>query len=290
MEWSDLRYFLGVARSGSLTKTALMLGVSPSTVARRIQTLENNLGSQLFTHHQTGYFLTDRGQHVFEQAEIVEGNIASLERTTAGLDANTQGLVRLATAEAMATNLIIPALPAFIERYPAIQLEIITGVNRVDLSRYEADMALRFIRPERGNLSIRRLSTMKSAVYGSVAYLERHPADKESPLSGRQFINWNEHYSHLPAARWIAEKQPNVEPALATTSVAGQISAAQAGLGLAILPCFIAEKDAGLVEVIPPEGVFSQDLWLVTHTNLTASARIKAVGDFLAEICAKAMP
>ncbi|WP_114192111.1 LysR family transcriptional regulator [Edaphovirga cremea] len=290
MDWNDLRFFLGVARTTSLSGASQTLQVSPSTVARRIAALENSLGTHLFVRHATGYFLTDHGRDVLRQAEGIEESMLSLAKGVADLDANVSGIVRLATAETLAVHLIVPALPQLIERYPKLQLEIITGVGMVDLQRYEADLALRLVRPQYGNLVIQKLGTMASAVYGNADYLSRHPATPENPLSDRTFIIWDKAHAHLPTALWLEKHHCDRNPALVTSSVSTQYAAAKAGIGLALLPCFVAVNDRTLIEVIPADKVFSEELWLVTHTDLRASARIRAVVTFLQDILAKASP
>lgn len=288
MDWNDLRFFLAVARTNSLTKTAATLKVSQSTVSRRIGALESSLRTSLFLHHQTGYFLTDAGQALLSYAEEVESRVGALEHAFAGRDGDAAGSVRLATAETLANHLIIPALPQLQADYPAIRLELITGVNTVSVVRNDADIALRLVRPEQNTLKIRKAGVMASAVYAAESYLRAHPAPPDAPLRGRHFITWDSSFSHLPAARWFDEQVEDKTSMLATTSLVTQLSAVNAGLGLAVLPCFIAARQPGLVEVIPPGQVLSEDLWLVTHADLIASARIKAVAEFLMTLLAQA--
>lgn len=288
MDWNDLRFFLAVARTNSLTKTAATLKVSQSTVSRRIGALESSLRTSLFLHHQTGYFLTDAGQALLSYAEEVESRVGALEHAFAGRDGDAAGSVRLATAETLANHLIIPALPQLQADYPAIRLELITGVNTVSVVRNDADIALRLVRPEQNTLKIRKAGVMASAVYAAESYLRAHPAPPDAPLRGRRFITWDSSFSHLPAARWFDEQVEDKTSMLATTSLVTQLSAVNAGLGLAVLPCFIAARQPGLVEVLPPGQVLSEDLWLVTHADLIASARIKAVAEFLMTLLAQA--
>lgn len=288
MDWNDLRFFLAVGRTNSLTKTAATLKVSQSTVSRRIGALESSLRTSLFLHHQTGYFLTDAGQALLSYAEEVESRVGALEHAFAGRDGDAAGTVRLATAETLANHLIIPALPQLQADYPAIRLELITGVNTVSVVRNDADIALRLVRPEQNTLKIRKAGVMASAVYAAESYLRAHPAPPDAPLRGRRFITWDSSFSHLPAARWFDEQVADKTSMLATTSLVTQLSAVHAGLGLAVLPCFIAAQQPGLVEVLPPGQVLSEDLWLVTHADLIASARIKAVAEFLMTLLARA--
>jgi len=281
MDWNDLRYFLAVARTGSLTLASSSLGVSQSTVSRRIGELETSIGTSLFRRHQTGYFLTDEGQEVLRHAELVEDSVMALETGAAGLDRNPVGTVRLATSENLAIDLVIPALAAFRERYPGIRLEILTGTATAELERREADIALRVVRPVRGNLKFRRVGHMTYSVYGSREYVERHPARDGEPLGGRHAIAWDNAHAHLPAATWLAREHPSCRIAMITSSLATQIAAVRAGLGLAVIPDFLTVKDDGFVRVIPPERLFSAEVWLVTHADLAASARIRALADFL---------
>jgi len=288
VDWNDLRYFLGVARSGSLTRAAAELQVSQSTVSRRIAELEAALRTRLFARHQTGYFLTDEGRDVLQWAAMVEEGIHSVERGAAGLEATAQGVVRLATSENLAADLIIPALPDFLRRYPQLRLELVTGTTTMELGRHEADIALRVVRPSHGNLKVRRVGTMTYAVYATHAYLDAHPPTTDDPLSGRAFITWDRSHAHLPSAAWLKQRLPDCEPVLATTSLLTQIAAVRASLGLAVLPDFLAGDD--LVRVIPSEQLFTNDVWLVTHADLTASARVRAVSDFLADTVLRSSP
>lgn len=288
MDWNDLRFFLSVARTHSLTKTASELKVSQSTVSRRIEAIEASLRTHLFAHHQTGYFLTDAGQDVVKYAEEVEEKVMLLESNISGSDLRPAGNVRLATPVTLASHLIIPALPRFYSRYPDITLQIITGVNTISISRHDADLALRLVRPKQHTLKIRKVGRMASAVYGSKTYLHQHISSDTSPLDGRNFITWDSSYSHLPSSTWLNETYPNIPSALVTTSVVSQIAAVKANLGLAVLPCYIASQHSEMVEVIPTENVFAEDLWLVSHADMTASTRVRAVTDFLAEIITEA--
>ncbi|WP_424839060.1 LysR family transcriptional regulator [Serratia inhibens] len=284
MDWNDLRFFLSVARTHSLTKTASELKVSQSTVSRRIEAIEASLRTHLFVRHQTGYFLTDAGQNVVKYAEEVEEKVMLLESNISGLDLRSAGTVRLAAPETLASHLIIPALPRFYSRYPDIALQIITGVNTISISRHDADLALRLVRPKQHTLKIRKVGRMASAVYGSKTYLRQHPAADTHPLDGRSFITWDSSYSHLPSSTWLNETYPNSPSTLVTTSVVSQIAAVKANLGLAVLPSYIASQNSEMVEVIPTENVFAEDLWLVSHADMTASTRVRAVTDFLVEI------
>ena len=282
MDWNDLKYFLEVARGGSLTRAADVLRVSQSTVSRRIAELEARLATRLFARHQTGYHLTDEGRGLLGRAEAVEDNMLAFERGASGLSPAVSGVVRLATTENLATDLVIPALPRFVARHPQLRLEIVTTTATVELGRRDADLALRVVRPSHGNLKARRLGEMTHGVYGHRDYLARHPARDADPLAGRAVVTWDEAHAHLPAAQWMARRAPDAHVVLTASTLRAQIAAVRAGLGLAVLPDFLA-TDPDFVRVLASDEVFSDGVWLVMHADLAASARVRAVADFLAE-------
>lgn len=282
LDWNDLKYFLEVARGGSLTRAADVLRVSQSTVGRRIAELEARLATRLFARHQTGYHLTDEGRELLGRAEAVEDNMLAFERGASGLSPGVSGMVRLATSDNLASDLVIPALPRFVARHPQLRLEIVTTTAAVELGRRDADLALRLVRPSHGNLKVRRLGALAYGVYGHRDYLARHPAPDDDPLAGRAMITWDEAHAHLPAAQWLAKRAPDAHVVLAVSTLRAQIAAARAGLGLAIIPDFLV-TDPALERVLAPGDVFSDGIWLVMHADLAASSRVRAVADFLAE-------
>ncbi|WP_176054705.1 LysR family transcriptional regulator [Paraburkholderia caribensis] len=288
MDWNDLRYFLCVARTRSLSKAAGDLGVSVSTVSRRIVELETSLGTTLFSRHQTGYSLTPEGERVLQGAEMVEASVFAVERRAYGLADHASGTVCLATSENLATDLIIPALPQFRKRYPFIRVEILTSTTPAVLGSQEADLALRVVRPEKGNLKVRRVGRMTYSVYANRDYLQANPKNGMNPLEGRSFITWDQSHDHLPAARWAAQHVPDTEIALVTSSLPTQIAAVRAGMGLAVLPDFLAGDD--LVQVLPWTEVFSNDIWLVVHSDISSSARVRALSEFIVDVVERAAP
>jgi DNA-binding transcriptional LysR family regulator len=263
--------------------------VSQSTVGRRIAELEARLATRLFARHQTGYHLTDEGRELLARAEAVEDNMLAFERGASGLSPGVSGLVRLATSDNLASDLVIPALPRFVARHPQLRLEIVTTTAAVELGRRDADLALRLVRPSHGNLKARRLGAMSYGVYGHRDYLARHPAPAGDPLGGRAMITWDEAHAHLPAAQWLAKRAPDARVALAVSTLRAQIAAARAGLGLAVIPDFLVD-DPNLERVLAPGDVFSDGVWLVMHADLAASSRVRAVADFLAEAVEQARP
>ena len=246
MQWDDARVFLAIARTGTLSGAAAHLGTGLATVSRRIERLEHGLGVPLFSRHQNGYRLTDDGEALIGRAEALEsaGNAFSVK---ADGRVSVVGRVRLATAENLANPLIIPALPKLLDRHPGLEVEVITDVHTVNLHRRDADLAVRLVKPDRGNVTVRRLGTLGFGLYGSAGYIQsRHTDADMAGFDNDRLIGWAETQSHLPAAQWIERMMRGRPCALTTTSLSSQISASLAGLGLAVLPHFVA-RPAGLV-------------------------------------------
>jgi DNA-binding transcriptional LysR family regulator len=285
MDWNDVRYFLAVARGGSLTGAAAQLHASQSTISRRIDMLEHRLGIRLFSRHQTGYLLTDEGAGLVTHAEALEAAALDLEGYSSGVSRGVIGTVRLATAENLASHLIIPARPKLRNEHPDVRLEIVTSVASVSLSRREADLALRLSRPEQGNITIRHLGDQAYAVYGSRDYLHLHGrVHALGRLEGHAFIGWDDSWSHLPMARWLNQATDGAVPAITSSSLQGHLAAAKAGIGLALLPCFLADPETELERVCEPAETFTQEIWLATHRHIAGSARVRAVASFLTDI------
>ncbi|MDQ7728545.1 LysR family transcriptional regulator [Halomonas sp. SpR8] len=282
--WDDTRTFLAVARHGTLSGAAAELSLGIATLSRRIERLEHALKLPLFVRQQSGYRLTEEGAGLIEKAEALEAAAAVF---SSGVSSATQlsGRVRLATAENLATAVILPALPQFHAQYPGITLELVTDITTVNLHRRDADLALRMVKPERGNVTLRRLGSLGFGLYSSPGYAaQREPHHDAGDFDTDAFITWGETQAHLPAAQWVERVLQGRDPALTTTSLATQLAAAKAGLGIAVLPHFLA-REAGLICVAEDIGV-DQPIYLVIQTDLTQSGRIRAVADFLAELVA----
>lgn len=282
MVWDDVRALLAVARCGTLSAAAEALGIGVATLSRRIDRLESALKLPLFVRHQSGYQLTEDGSDLIEKAELVEAAALSLA-SGAALQSQVSGKVRLATAENLANGLILPSLGTFCAQNPELVIEVITDISTVNVHRRDADLAVRMVKPERGNVTIRRLGSLGYGLYGSARYVEcRKQRENQANFEGDAFIAWNEVHADLPAAQWVERILRGRRPALTTTSLSTQIAAAAGGLGLAVIPHFLA-VNAGLVCVESDIGV-DQPIFLVIQSDLTQSRRTRALADFLSDL------
>jgi len=286
LAWDDLLYVLSVGRTGSLSGAARALRVNHSTVFRRIGTIEEQLAVRLFDRRRDGYVPTAAGEEVIALADHLDETVIALERRLAGEDLRPSGTVRFTTTDTMIST-VIPICAAFREAYPEICVELVTGNEFLNLSRRDADVALRPSAKPPETLHGRRLATIAFAVYGASPYLAR----TGGPDLGRahQWIGLDDSLSHLGAYRWIADNVPRERIGFRASSFVAVVDAARAGLGLAVLPCYLGD-DSGLVRIGAPLPAVATDLWLLVHDDLRRTARVRVFLDFLSHEIARLTP
>lgn len=281
VEWGDLRIFLAVARTGSLSAAGRALGLSQPTVGRRIQALEAALGTALFQKRVDGYFLLGPGAALLPHAERME------EAASAALGANEEGTftrsVRIAAGGWMSRFLASIAAD-LVAGLPHVAVEIFNSYSLADLTRREADLALRNRRPETGSLVIRRLGAPAYAVYASRSYAEAHPeAFEDSRYDACRWVGFDEAGAALPTARWLREQRRR--PAdLRCSQAVNILDAVRAGFGLGILPRFVGDSETELLRLSPSLELQSEGLWLVMHEDVRRQAHIRLAADRLVTI------
>lgn len=280
VDWDDLRTFLAVARAGSLAEAARGLGVSYSTVSRRLAALEHGLGVRLFDRSGAAYALTREGSEMLESARRMEAEFEAVSRQVSGRDARLAGRVRIATTDALATA-FMPELAAFTRRYPEIEIDLLSTPEPAELAMREAEVALLVTDRPPPTLVGRRLAVLPSALYASRDYLADHAADAE--LATHLWVGWEDGMSHIPAARWLREEMPAARIACRVSSGTTLRAAVRAGVGIGHLLCFLADTDPVLVQLRPPEPALETGLWLLTHEDLRTTGRVRVFLDSMAE-------
>lgn len=279
MNWDDARLFLAIAEEGSFRQAAMKLNFGHSTLSRRIESLEENLGVQLFNRSTTGLTLTPSGEEMVDTAKIVGREFDQLKVRLFGRDQAVQGRIVLTLPDILLNHLIMPMLIKFQENWPSITLEIITGFEKLDLNSREADVAIRLTGSPEEELIGRRLGSFHQAVYASQAYLDRFLAAKgEFPhqwirpgvTSDFNFLLWSPYKSTLP-----------IESSIIVPDISAQMEVAIAGRGLATLPCFVGDQCSDLVRL--SHSKLRADIWLLSHKDLRNHKRMQIFRQFICE-------
>ncbi len=280
-DWNDFRLALALARLGSLQKAAAALKVNHSTAYRRLNALEARLGVKLFERAATGYLPTAAGERIALAAERIEAEALALDREITGRDSRLSGSLRVTASETLAYGVLTGLLAEFRAAHPGIRIELSIDNRELDLSRGEADIALRATRPSQSSLFGRKIADIAWSVYGSQAYLaERGDPTDLGDLKRYDMIGW-ERDARVKAAQWLAETVPAEAIIYASNSLINQLTAAKAGIGLAVLPCYIGDTARDLRRALPQLLALTRELWLITHNDLRHAARVRAFFDLV---------
>ncbi|TNF24867.1 MAG: LysR family transcriptional regulator [Deltaproteobacteria bacterium] len=288
LDWDQVRVFLAIAREGRLSGAAERLGLDISTVSRRLDRLEADLGVHLFDRSRGGTVPTAAAEAMLPPAEAMELALAEFAATADAVETTAEGTVRLTAPPGLADAFVAPALARFHERFPRVVVELDASVGYADLTRREADLALRATRPTRGDLVATRVVRTASIPLTSPAY-----AEALGPLerwADARWITWGSDLMHLPTGRWLTAQLGDVAPVLRTSHFASQLAAAEAGLGVTLaaepycairrlMPLRVAPALQAGWDALPVE-----ELWLVGHRALRQVPRIAALWDFLREL------
>ena len=285
LDWNDLRYFLAVARTGSTLAAGKSLRVSQTTAARRVSALEAELGLTLFERRPVGYRLTPAGEALVAQAETMEAAASSFADAAATQSRETSGTVKLTVDELYAVTILAPILREMHDAFPAIRIELDTTEAKRDLAAGEADVALRMTKHLSDSTLVgRRIGQDYWTIYCSRDYAAAHGLPRRRrDLEGHAFIGGGSPMVWRQWREWLERNHFADQVTVQHGTSIGLLSAARAGLGLAVLPSLVADLDPDLVRCLPPEPDHEFDLWLLTHERLRHTPRVRAVLDFLYE-------
>lgn len=281
--WDDVRLFLALFRARTVGAAARALGVDASTVSRRLAALEERLAASLFTRGRDGVAPTEAAEELLPVAEEIEQHMARFASSAAGLERAARGLVRVTCPPDVATVLVAPLLPDLLARHPGLRVELDASESTLDLTRREADLALRTVRPTRGDLVVTRLVTVEWIPVATRALARRLGTLRA--FADAPWIGWGERLAALPAARWLATHARGVEPVVRSDHLLVQLAAAAAGAGAALLPRPTAERHGlaplALSRALRATPLPADDLYLVTHRALRDVPRVRAVWELL---------
>jgi DNA-binding transcriptional LysR family regulator len=281
IDWDDLRSFLAIARAGSLSGGARLLGVRQSTMGRRLSALEASSGARLFQKTPKGLVLTPAGEAIVARVEAMETEALAVERAITGRDVRLAGEVRLTSVETLAAEMLPAMLAEFHGRYPGITVELIADSRSLSLTRREADIALRYARLAQSDLAVRKVGDLASGIYASADYLARFGLpDFADGAAGHQTLLLPEEAMAMPEMLWFSRLTARATPALRSNSRHALLGAARAGLGIVLLERYLADPVPGLV-LVGPQQPAPREIWLAVHNDIRQTPRVRALTEFL---------
>jgi DNA-binding transcriptional LysR family regulator len=287
LAWDDFRLVKTIAEAHGLAGAATALGVNHSTVFRRLGQLEQRLGVKLFERHRTGYALTTAGEEMAVLAVRMDEDVAGFARKLAGQAISPAGELRVTTNDTLLVHLLTPLFAAFCARCPDVRLDVVLTNLALNLSKRDADVAIRATDNPPETLVGRRAATIAWALYGRAADFPAPGAADLLSLYERPWIALGDNLGGLKVARFVRERVVPEKIVYKVNTVLGLAEAVESGIGIGPLPCFIADPRPALVRLSPPNPDFSTGLWLLTHPELRQSARVRVFLDFIAAEIAK---
>jgi DNA-binding transcriptional LysR family regulator len=282
-DWNDWRHFLAVAREGSTLAAARSLGLSQSTVHRRLAALEASIGRRLVRRHPTGYRLTKFGEEVRPLAERMEASATDVERHLVATDPGRAGTVRVACPASAAHRLMTAGLLSkFHARHPKLRAEFVMTEEFLDLAQGEVELAIRQGMPDDRSLIARRIADVPWAVYASRAYIERHgQPQRPEGIADHSLVEFDGPMKRHAAALWMRSVAPGATIAARGNSVSEILMAVKSGAGLAPLPMPFAAPEPDLSIVIETRSALNFPFYLVIHRDMKRVRRVRAFLDFI---------
>lgn len=290
MLWDDLRVFLAVHRLGAYKRAAKSLGVDATTVGRRIAALEASLGARLFTRTPERVQLTATGRRLVPRAERIETEALELERELSAADSRLEGSLRVTASDGLVHYVLLPNLAEFRREHPLLTMDLRADTRVFDLSRREADVAVRLFRPKQPALIARRLGEMRLSLFASQDYIDRRGAPRNgAALSAHDWIGFDASLDDLPQVKWLHRSLLSPRYVVRANTTAAQAIACATGHGIALLPTFVAAREPALRRILPRLIGPARELWAVTHVDMRANARIEACLRWLTRAVASAL-
>ncbi|MCK4703977.1 MAG: LysR family transcriptional regulator [Gammaproteobacteria bacterium] len=276
MNWDDLRLFLAVARTGSISGAAKQLGVQHSTVSRRMRQLEEKLGTRLLERKTGRYELTQAGKNVMEASGRIEREVLAVDGALLGKDTQHVGPLKVAALNNMASSVLMPMFADFNKKWPQVELHIIVSNIDASLSQREADVAIRLTNTPTDTLIGNRIVTVASCIYGSKSYLEQlRKQGGEAKWIGVDCCGfhktWTKQLCHGQSHNFYSDDTQLTH------------SAIREGMGVSILPCFMGDSDPLLERYGEPDPAYNLGLWVLLHPDLKRTARVLAFRDHMTQ-------
>lgn len=277
MEWDDLRVVLAVCRAGSLSGAAKALKLNKSTVFRQINAIEKKMGVRFFERLPQGYQMTEAGEMVMHTAQRMEADVNNLQTQLLGKDFRLQGNIRVTAPEGIAMAFLAPLMAEFCQIHPDIDIDLITTSAALELSRREADLAIRVTRKPPDTSLGKRVSAFNFGIYASPDYL---CSRRSLPLNELDWLLADDEVYWLGKTIWKNKTQAAQQTKFVCSSTLVTMNAVKQGLGVMLLPCFLGDNEKDLERVTEPLEELSSELWILTHQDLRHTARVKALMNY----------
>ncbi len=287
MNWDDLKIFLEVAKTQRLSTASRTLNIDASTVSRRIHQLEKSLAVRLFERSVDGHSLTDEGQRLLLSAQQMEQSLQGCVASLQGLDLDESGLVRLGTTEAFGNYFVVPNLGSFQQQHPDINIDVLPLPRVVKLSRHEADIAITVGKPRQTSLVVTKLCDYRLKLYASRDYLANNPVRDIEQLELHKWIGYVDSIDFAPQLSYLSDFLPQVNPQIKSSSVIAQYLAVKNNLGLAILPCFMADQDDQLQALFEGDINVVREFYLMAYPDNKRVKRVELLWGYLKQLVKK---
>ncbi len=285
-DWDDFRVFLAAARTQSGLEASHLLKMSQSTVSRRLGKLEKDVGAKLFDRSAQGLRLTTAGHHLLEHAEKLESTLSVIEsQVSQGDRMELSGEIRIGATEAFGTFFLMPHLANFCQRHQAVNMDVLPLPRSLNISKREVDTSVALDRPRTNSFVTRKLGEYRLLPYASPEYLERHPPIRRvEDFQDHRWIDFVDDLLFSPQQFHLHKWSSSLPRCLRSTSVVAQAQAVKAGLGIAVIPCFLGSVTDNLVPILPDKVDITRSLWLVAPPERRELARIRALWDYVRDI------
>jgi DNA-binding transcriptional LysR family regulator len=275
MEWSDVKIFLAVARSGTLGAAARALHLSHPTIGRHLSRLEQATGQTLFQRTADGLILTEEGSAVLSLAEQMEESALAIERQLAGQEQELRGTLRISSADWFGAFVLSPIVAEFTKAHPHVGVEILTGTRLFNLAQREADLAFRIVPFDAPDIVQRRLARLPYGAYVAAGAAEPVYGDG----AGCRLITMDTSTGRFPDIEWLKESFPNAQPVVRSNNRHVQARLCGQGVGIAVLPRVVGDQSAGLRLIHCPAEPPARDIWMGYHRDLKRLHRLRAFID-----------
>ena len=277
-DWNDIRLLLVLQREGSLRGTARQLKVDVSTISRRLSAAEASLQTRLFIRTTSGYQATAAGLTFLASAQTICGHVQQMLHNTQDAAQSISGTVRITSVDFIFSLWLVKHLASLKRQHPQLSLELLNDNRDLSFSHSEADIAIRLARPERdAALFMRKIGELGWAVYGH----PEHPAVQAADWPQQAWLSYTDDLAHVPEMRWLQQLNIKQAPVLQSSHLETLIHACKHGVGLAVLPCMLA-NEVGLKQ-LSDEPVVFREVWLLSHRQTAQLARFEAVYNWLVD-------